>query len=75
MVRFIVCAIAALFRVEQVEGQISFSEKRQRDKAHFEGVKLILEGDLEMASVLFTESLEIDSTYAPAYLQRGRIMI
>ncbi len=56
-------------------GQISFSEKRQRDKAFHEGVALILLEEYEMASVEMTRCLEIDSTFAPAYLQRGRILI
>ena len=75
MKQTIAIILTGLFSVQVASCQISFSEKRQRDKAFHEGVALILQEDFEMASVKLTECLYIDSTFAPAYLQRGRIMI
>ena len=75
MKRSIVIFLTGLFLVPMAFGQMTFSEKRQRDKAFHEAVTLILLEEYEMASAELTRCLDIDSSFAPAYLQRGRILI
>lgn len=75
MKRSIVIFLTVVFLMQMAFGQISFSEKRQRDKAFHEGVTLILLEEYEMASMEMNRCIEIDSTFAPAYLKRGQIHI
>ena len=75
MKRNIAIILTAVLTMQMAFCQISFSEKRQRDKAFHEGVTLILQKEFELASATLTGCLEIDSTFAPAYMQRGRILI
>jgi tetratricopeptide (TPR) repeat protein len=56
-------------------GQISFSEARMRDKMLNEGISLMIDGSYQMAEAKLSECLAMDSTYAPAYVQRSRIYI
>ena len=55
--------------------QLSFSEKRLRDKAYNEGITHILQGQYELGSASFTQCLDLDSTFAPAWLMQGRIYL
>ena len=75
MKRNITIILAGVFSVQMAFCQISFSEKRQRDKSYHEGVTLVLQQEFELASVKFSGCIDIDTTFAPAYLQRGRILI
>lgn len=58
-----------------VSAQPSFTETRMRDKILNEGIALMISGSYQMAEAKFSECLELDSTYAPAYVQRSRIYI
>lgn len=75
MKRSILILFIVFFSGQLIFAQLSFTERRQRDKVFHKGVELILQEDFDMAGVSMTECLEIDSTFAPAYLQRGRIFI
>ena len=58
-----------------IYGQLSFSEKRQRDKALNEAISLISQEQYELAAAKLTQCLDLDSAFAPAYMQRGRVFI
>ncbi|MFO7668834.1 MAG: tetratricopeptide repeat protein [Bacteroidales bacterium] len=75
MKRSFIMILTGVLSVQMAFSQISFSERRQRDQVYHDGVSLILKEEFEMASAKLTESLEIDPAFAPAYLQRGRILI
>lgn len=75
MKRSILILFIVFFTGQFLSAQLSFTEKRQRDKVFHKGIEFILQEDYELAGVSMTECLEIDSTFAPAYLQRGRIFI
>lgn len=75
MKKTIVIIIIGVIASQVMFGQLSFADKRKRDKALNEGITLILQEEYEMASVKLTECLTLDSTFSPAYLMRGRIMI
>ena len=59
----------------QLSAQLYFTERRLRDKAYNEGVAYILQDQYELAAASFTECTDLDSTFAPACLQKGRIFI
>jgi tetratricopeptide (TPR) repeat protein len=67
--------LACFISITVASSQVTFSEKRQRDRTYFEGISRILRQEYELASSSFTDCIGIDSSYAPAYLQRGRILI
>ncbi len=75
MKKILVIILMGIIASQVVIGQLSFTEKRQRDKALNEGITYILQEEYEMAGVKLTECLTLDSTFSPAYLQRGRILI
>ncbi|MCK4745719.1 MAG: hypothetical protein KAT15_01730 [Bacteroidales bacterium] len=75
MKKIAVIILTGLLISQHVYGQLSFTEKRQRDKALNEGIAYIYQEEYELASVKLNECLELDSTYSLAYLQRGRILI
>ena len=58
-----------------VSGQLSFTEKKLRDKAYNEGIAYILQGQYELAAASFTQCTDLDSTFASAWLMMGRIFI
>lgn len=58
-----------------VSAQLSFTEKRLRDKAYNEGIDYVLQGQYELAAASFTHCTDLDSTFASAWLQKGRIFI
>ncbi len=69
-----VISIAFIF-IQVLSAQLSFSEKRVRDNTLNEGIAFIHQRQFEQAAARFTRCLDLDSTFAPAYLQRGRIFI
>ncbi len=75
MKKLVVFILTGLISFHVAFGQLSFKEKRQRDKALNEGISNIISGDYEQAAVKLTDCLTLDSTNAMAYLQRGRILI
>ncbi len=75
MKKTIVLTLIGFCIMPVVMGQLSFKEKRQRDKSLNEGIAHIIHEEYELAAVKLTESLELDSTFAPAYLLRGKIWI
>ncbi len=75
MKRNLIFIIAGILSCQVLYGQPSFSELRERDKSLNEGITYISEGQYELAAVSFTHCLDLDSTYAPAWLMRGRIFI
>lgn len=66
---------AVLFTWQGVSGQPSFSENRLRDKALNEGITSVLHKDYEQAAESFSLCLDLDSTFAPAWLYRGKLYI
>ncbi len=61
--------------IQMVCGQLGFSEKRQRDKNLNEAITYITQEQYELAASKLTQCLILDSAFAPAYLQRGRIFL
>ena len=56
-------------------GQASFLERKLRDKSLNEGISHIQEGEYELAAYSVMRCLELDSTFAPAWLLNGQIFI
>lgn len=75
MKKIIVIILTGFISIQAASGQLSFKEKRLRDKALNAGITYINQKEFEPAAVKLTECLDLDSTFAPAYLQRGRIWI
>ncbi len=75
MKRNLIFFVVGILACQLVYGQPSFSERRQRDKSLNEGITFISERQYELAAASFTHCLDLDSTYAPAWLLRGRIFI
>lgn len=73
--RFLLLFFIAFLALPLLSAQLSFTELRLRDKAYNEGIAYILQGQYELASVSFTECTDLDSTFASAFLQKGRIFI
>lgn len=67
--------LLGFYSAQMVSGQLTFSESRERDKLLNEGISLMIRGEYQMAEARFSECLGIDSTFAPAYVQRGRIWL
>ncbi|MEZ5073155.1 MAG: hypothetical protein R2751_19970 [Bacteroidales bacterium] len=59
----------------ELAAQVSFRTGRERDRALDESIALIRQMEYELAAVRLNECLELDSSFAPAYLQRGRIFL
>jgi tetratricopeptide (TPR) repeat protein len=73
--RFLFCIIVGFVALPRVSAQLSFTELRLRDKAYNEGIAHLQQGRYELAAVSFTECTDLDSTFASAWLQKGRIFI
>lgn len=65
--------ILFLFVAYLAEAQISVKDQRQMKRLYNAGVGQISSMDFMEAAVSFDQCLALDSTYAPAYLQRGRV--
>jgi tetratricopeptide (TPR) repeat protein len=75
MLRFRLLLLLSFIALGLVHGQLSFSEKKLRDKAYNEGIAYILQGEYELAAASFTQCTDLDSTFASAWLMKGRIFI
>ena len=75
MKRKLLFIVAALITSQLVYGQPSFSEKRLRDKTLNEGISYAQQGEYELAASSISSCLELDSTYAPAWLLKGQLFI
>jgi tetratricopeptide (TPR) repeat protein len=75
MRRYLLFLFIGFIALTQVSAQLSFTERRLRDKAYNEGIAYLHQGQYELAAVSFNECTELDSTFAPACLQKGRIFI
>lgn len=75
MKRNLILIIAGLFTLQLVQGQASFSEKRVRDKTLNEGITYVQQGEYDLAAACFTVCLDLDSTYAPAWLLSGQLSL
>lgn len=75
MKRNLLFIIAGLITCQLVYSQPSFSEKRIRDKILNEGISHVHQGDYEQAAISFTSCIEMDSTFAPAWLRLGQMFI
>jgi len=75
MKRIFLIFIMGLVIGPMVFGQLSFSEKRLRDKAYNEGITYIQQDQYELAFASFTECTDLDSTFAPAWLMKGRLYL
>jgi tetratricopeptide (TPR) repeat protein len=75
MKRNLLFIIGVLITCQLVHCQPSFSEKKLRDKALNEGISYIQQGEYELAAYSVMSCLELDSTFAPAWLLIGQIFI
>ena len=75
MLRFRLLIFLSFIALGFVHGQLSFTEKKLRNKAYNEGIAYILQGQYELASASFTQCTDLDSTFASAWLMKGRIFI
>ena len=75
MRQILIIALLGLQCWQSAAGQLTFTETRLRDRALNEGISLMSDGEYQMAEARFSECLELDSTYAPAYIQRSRIYL
>lgn len=75
MKKFWILLLIVLASWQWGSAQISFNEARLRDKVLNEGISLMIDGAYQMAEAKFSACLELDSTFAPAYVQRSRIYI
>jgi tetratricopeptide (TPR) repeat protein len=75
MKRNLLFIIATLITCQFVYGQISFSEKRVRDKTLNEGITYVQQGEYDLADACFSICLDLDSTFAPAWLLKGQLFI
>jgi len=55
-------------------GQPSFSERKLRDKKLNEAISFIQEGEYDLAASRVSQTLELDSTFAPAWVLMGQLM-
>ena len=75
MKRYLLLILTGLLACQLLQAQLSFSEKKERDKMLNEGIAFIQQGELEMAASSVWSCLEMDSTYAPAWLLKGQIFL
>jgi tetratricopeptide (TPR) repeat protein len=75
MKRKLLFVLVGIVTCQLIYGQPSYSEKKIRDKSMNEAIIHISEGGYELAAASLTHCLDLDSTYAPAWLLRGRIFI
>lgn len=75
MKRILLYIIAGLMTCQIAHGQLSFSERKLRDKTLNEGITQVYEGEYELAALSANRCLELDSTFAPAWLLRGQIFV
>jgi len=75
MIRFLLFIFLSFSALPIVSAQLSFTEVRLRDKAYNEGVEYIQQGQYELAAASLTSCTDLDSTFAPAWLMKGRIFL
>jgi len=75
MKRNLLFITAGLLTCQIVFGQPSFSERRVRDKSLNEGITYVQQGEYEQAAAACSVCLDLDSTFAPAWLLKGQIFI
>ena len=75
MKRNLLIIIVGLITCQLVHGQLSFSERKLRDRTLNEGITYVQQGEYELASSSVSQCLELDSTFALAWLLRGQIFI
>lgn len=75
MKSYTVLLVAGLIICQLAYGQPSYSERKLRDKALNEGISYVHQGEYELAATRVNSCLELDSTFAPAWLLRGQILI
>ena len=75
MKRNLIFIIVGILSCQLLYGQPSFAELRQRDKSLNEGITYVSEGQYELAAASFTHCLDLDSTFAPAWLLKGQLFI
>jgi len=73
MKRILIYIFAGLITCQLVYSQPSFSEKRARDKTLNEGITYVQQGEYDLAEISFIVCLDLDSTYAPAWLLLGQL--
>jgi tetratricopeptide (TPR) repeat protein len=67
--------IVGLIACQLVHAQPSFSKQKLRDKTLNEGISAIQRGEYELAGVSIWKCLELDSTYAPAWILKGQLYL
>lgn len=75
MIRFLLFVFLGFSALPIVSAQLTFTELRHRDKSYNEGVAYIQQGQYELAATSLTRCIDLDSTFAPAWLMKGRIFL
>ena len=75
MKRNLLFIITGLLACQMVHAQLSYSELRLRDKTLNDGIAYILEEELELGAASVWSCLDMDSTFAPAWLLKGQILL
>lgn len=75
MKRNLIFIVTGLMTCQLALSQLSFSDRKLRDKTLNEGISYVQEGEYELAASSVNRCLELDSTFAPAWLLRGQIFI
>lgn len=75
MKRDLLLFLTLIFTCTLLNGQLSFTDKRVRDRTLNEGIAHIQQDQYSEAADCFNRCLELDSTLSSAYLFRGRIFM
>lgn len=75
MKRNLLIIVACFITYQCVQAQPSFSELKLRDKTLNEGIAYIQQGNLELAASRIGQCLELDSTFAQAWLLLGQLYL
>ena len=75
MKKFLLLILAGVCTFYLVEGQPSYADSKLRDKTLNEGIAFAQKGEYELASSRVSRCLELDSTFAPAWLLRGQLLL
>lgn len=67
--------VLGIFTCQLVYCQPTFAERKLRDKTLNEGIAFVQQGEYELAASRVSSCLELDSTFAPAWLLQGQLLI
>ena len=75
MKQFLPLLLAGILVCQILDAQPSFAEQKLRDKTLNEGITFVQQGEFELAASSVWGCLELDSTFAPAWLLRGQLLL